>query len=83
MSNKSYNLKWVPNPKQQGDSKMKYVYTRTGEKKPAGDVVDSLVREFMADQPTESYETGLKKVLALHENQALSEAYGRSPAEMI
>jgi len=69
--------------KQKGDSKMKYVYERGSEKKPAGEIVDKLVREFMADQPNESYELGLKRVLSLHENSDLSAAYGRSPAELI
>ena len=52
-------------------------------KKPAGEVVDSLVRLFMASNPRETYQTGLDKVLSLHENSKLAEAYGRSPQELI
>ena len=81
--NKKIIYNWVPNQKRRNIMKSKYTYERGSEKKAAGDVVDSLVKEFMADQPAESYETGLKRVLALHENEELAAAYGRSPAEMI
>ncbi len=64
----------------------KYNYTKqiNFEKKTASEVVDSLVRIYLADHPSEvDYETGLHLVLALHENRKLAKVYGRTPNALV
>ena len=81
---KNIEYKWsTDQTKLKGDSRMKYVYTRTGDKKPAGEIVAQLIQQHQADHLKATYEESLGKVLALYENEALAQAYGRSPMEMI
>jgi len=83
---KNIEYTWsVDHKKQKGDSKMnadRYVFTKGSQaKEQAGTILDKLILKFLADQPTETYQKGFDRILAL--NPDLSRAYGRSPQELI
>jgi len=56
-------------------NKNTYTFVEGGEKRPAGEVVDRLVRSYTTLNPKVSYQDALRVILEIPENKKLAAAY--------
>ena len=64
-------------------NKNTYTFVECGEKKPAGDVVDRLVRSYTTLNPNVSYQDALHVILEIPQNRRLAAAYHKHASTLV
>jgi len=64
-------------------NKNTYTFTEGGEKQPAGNIVNRLVKAFTTINPEISYEDALRVIQEIPENKKLFEVYVRDSSTLL